>query len=183
MDKSNECWLPVPVPSYEGLYKVSSHGRVWSAPRATTPGGILKPQKVNKSGHLDVSLCANGVVERHLVHRLVMEAFVGPCPEGQEVRHLDGNPANNRWAPGGEAETRAGGGNLIYGTPRENVFDAIEHQTHFNASKTHCKHGHEFTPENTRTEYRVGRNCICRVCRTCESGRKKAKREAGKRAA
>jgi hypothetical protein len=174
MNESNERWLP--VPDYEGLYEVSSHGNVWSAPRATTPGGILKPQKVNKWGHLDVSLCANGIVERHLLHRLVMEAFVGPCPEGQEVRHLDGNPGNNRWEPGDEETTRRAGGNLIYGTRRKNVFDAVGHNTHFNASKTHCPRGHEYTPENTYVMYRRDRDCTSRVCRTCESDRKKAKR-------
>ena len=29
-----ETWKP--VPGYEGLYEVSNHGQVWSAPRATT---------------------------------------------------------------------------------------------------------------------------------------------------
>ena len=48
MNKSNERWLP--VPGYEGLYEVSNHGNVWSAPRATTRGGILKPQKARQVG-------------------------------------------------------------------------------------------------------------------------------------
>ena len=30
------------------------------------------------------------------MHRIVLEAFVGPCPEGLEGAHLDGNPRNNR---------------------------------------------------------------------------------------
>ena len=30
------------------------------------------------------------------VGRLVLESFVGPCPEGFECSHVDGNPRNNR---------------------------------------------------------------------------------------
>ena len=88
-----------------------------------------------------------------------MLAFAGPCPEGLVVRHLDGNPENNRWAPGDEAETRAAGGNLIYGTDSENSFDTVEHGTHWQARKTHCKRGHKFTPENTYINAKGHRRC------------------------
>jgi hypothetical protein len=53
------------------------------------------------------------------VHALVCEAFHGPRPEGQEVRHLDGNPANNNAS------------NLRWGTHSENVIDSINHGTKF----------------------------------------------------
>ncbi len=35
-------------------------------------------------------------LNKHRLHRLICEAFHGPCPEGQECRHLDGDPSNNR---------------------------------------------------------------------------------------
>ena len=130
-----EHWLP--VADYEGLYEVSDLGQVRSLPRRTTSGRVLKPQPVSKFGHLEASLSRNGKVSRQLVHRLVLAAFVGPCPEGEEVRHLDGNPGNNRLS------------NLAYGTRGENNLDAVRHGTHYNARKTHCDHDHEFTPENT----------------------------------
>jgi hypothetical protein len=47
-------------------------------------------------------------MESRLVHQLVLETFVGPCPENQETRHLDGIPANNRLE------------NLCWGTSQEN---------------------------------------------------------------
>jgi hypothetical protein len=56
-------------------------------------------------------------VERRAVHKLVAEAFLGPCPPGQQVRHLDGNNQNN-------AAT-----NLTYGTKRENELDKMRHGT------------------------------------------------------
>ncbi len=52
------------------------------------------------------------------VHRLVLETYVGSCPEGMVCRHLNGDPADNRLK------------NICWGTPSENVHDAIRHGTH-----------------------------------------------------
>lgn len=49
------------------------------------------------------------------VHSLVAEAFHGPRPAGQEVRHLDGNRTNNAAV------------NLAYGTKVENAADRERH--------------------------------------------------------
>lgn len=54
-----------------------------------------------------------------LVHRLVLEAFVGPCPGGMECRHLDGNPRNNNLS------------NLKWGTRSENQQDSVRHGTKY----------------------------------------------------
>lgn len=54
---------------------------------------------------------------RQYIHTLMCEAFHGPRPEGQQVRHLDGNRDNN--APS----------NLRWGTPRENNMDKVRHGT------------------------------------------------------
>jgi DNA-binding transcriptional regulator YiaG len=50
------------------------------------------------------------------VHRLVMLAFVGPCPAGHEVRHINGDPSDNRLV------------NLRYGTRSENQKDRARHE-------------------------------------------------------
>ena len=34
--------------------------------------------------------------QKYFVHRLVLEAFVGNCPEGMECDHIDRNRSNNR---------------------------------------------------------------------------------------
>jgi HNH endonuclease len=59
------------------------------------------------------------------VHRLVLEAFVGPCPEGMECRHLDGNRTNNRLD------------NLAWGTRIENHEDMKRHGTRPTGSRHH----------------------------------------------
>lgn len=51
---------------------------------------------VVKGGWLQVSLCKQGKRLGQSIHRLVLLAFVGPCPEGMECCHNDGNGKNNR---------------------------------------------------------------------------------------
>lgn len=137
-----------PVPGFEGLYQVSDSGEVLSTPRLRTRGGILKQYR-NSKGYPAVTLHKNGKQRRYGVHQLVALAFFGPRPDGQEVRHLDGNPQNRNVT------------NLAYGTRTQNGLDRVAHGRDRNASKTHCAQGHEYTPENTRI-YRGGR--VCRKC-------------------
>lgn len=148
MNESNEHWLP--VPGYEGLYEVSNRGRVWSAPRATTRGGLLSLVNDGR-GYKHVTLTRNGKQRHYPVHQLVLLAFAGSCPEGQEVRHLDDNPAHNFWPE-----------NLIYGTHAENMEDMVRLGNHYEASMTCCPEDHEYTPENTRIGSKGER--ICRAC-------------------
>lgn len=84
-----------PVVGYENNYEVSNLGRVRSQSRRGTRGGILKPSP-DIWGYLYVGLCKNGEKETCQVHQLVMESFVGRCPDGCEVDHIDWNPSNNR---------------------------------------------------------------------------------------
>jgi len=165
VDKANpapERWLP--VPGYEGLYEVSNRGRVKSIPRRggrnrMYGGGLLRPTAEAKSGYLIVGLWSSNENETLRVHALVVAAFVGPRPEGQEVRHLDGNPANNRWEPGDETETQAAGGNLIYGTRSENGRDTVRHGRNWAAGKMHCPQGHPYNEANTHVNVNGGREC------------------------
>jgi HNH endonuclease/NUMOD4 motif len=153
MDKSNERWLP--IAGYENFYEVSDLGRVRSLRRKTGSGWrggrVLKGRPHPKSGHLQVQLSVANVAKHKYVHVLVARAFIGECPPGQEVRHLDGNPGNNAVE------------NLTYGTRSENNLDAVRHGTHSNAAKTRCKYGHEFTPQNT-VRLSGGRRRNCRTC-------------------
>lgn len=108
-----EVWLP--VVGYEGLYSVSSHGRVRSEDmlvvRAsgsyTKPAAIRRPGAGAKSKYLSLVLTKDRRASTHYVHRLVLAAFVGPKPPGHEACHCDGDRQNNavwnlRW------DTRAG---------------------------------------------------------------------------
>lgn len=78
-----------------GTYEVSSLGRVRRAApgRLTHVGRLLNPV-ILKIGYPFVRPVVNGKNVGMYVHRLVAEAFLGPCPEGCEVNHKDGDKAN-----------------------------------------------------------------------------------------
>ena len=79
------------IKGYEGLYAVTSCGRVWSYKSKI----FLKPFK-NKKGYLRVCLSKNGDKKNPYIHRLVMETY---CPiEGMndlQINHCDENKENN----------------------------------------------------------------------------------------
>jgi hypothetical protein len=170
-DVTPETWKP--VPGYEGIYEASDFGQVLSRHRKMPC--TLRPSWY--TGYGVVMLHRDGVREPRTVHSIVMETFAGPCPPGQEIRHLDGNPANNRWTPGSsEEEIRANGGNLIYGTSGENKVDQVFHGTHPEASRDSCDYGHEYTPENTYIATWPDGSFKQRSCRACHNEATKERR-------
>lgn len=113
---SSEDWSG--VPSHPG-YEVSSLGRVRSyvsrGPRRNPLRDepvMLIPFKL-KSGYLQVSL--RGV--KHCVHRLVLLAFVGPCPPDHEASHVNGDKGDNRLS------------NLRWETHIQNILRCFGHGT------------------------------------------------------
>jgi len=83
----NECWRS--INNYLN-YQVSNVGRV----RNGNTGRILKPGTRGKC-YLCVSLCENGKVSKHDIHRLVAQEFLENPEEKRCVDHIDGNRANN----------------------------------------------------------------------------------------
>ena len=152
------------IPGYEGKYQVSTLGRVKSlnrfvdyyykgAPRKRyLQGHFLKPRKHDKYGHLSVLLGKNGPNVK--VHQLVMKTFVGEPKKGQEVRHINGVPADNRLE------------NLKYGTRSENIKDIYLQGkrwrkltlTEVSAIKDLLKTGS--TPKELAEFYRVSIYCV-----------------------
>lgn len=93
------------VIGYEGLYMISSFGRIISLGRIIPPGrgGITerykKPKLMNptpnKSGYYKCGLSKDGIVYHERIHRLVGKAFI-PNPNNYEcLDHIDTNPQNN----------------------------------------------------------------------------------------
>ena len=74
-------------------YGVTASGAVWSRKYGTWRE--LKLQKHPKTGYWYLELQIGSVGKTFLVHRLIASAFYGPCPDGFEVNHKDGNKDNN----------------------------------------------------------------------------------------
>lgn len=85
----NEEWRD--VVGWEGLYQVSSLGRVKNIRR----NKILSPRKCRLS-YLSVALCRNGEACNKRIHRLVYEAFAEQIPKGKEIDHINRKPWDNR---------------------------------------------------------------------------------------
>ena len=106
-----ETWLP--VVGYEGLYEVSTEGRIRN-PRT----GKVKVYTHDKQKRRPfVGLWRNNKICVIYPHKAVLEAFVGKRPKGMEACHNDGNPFNNRLD------------NLRWDTPRNNQLDRVKHGT------------------------------------------------------
>lgn len=165
-DAMDETWKP--VVGYERLYEVSDMGRVRSLDRTVVAKdgsvrhlrGKVLAQKF-QSKYMRIGLCKSGEMKTWCVHRLVADAFHGTGRDhGHVVRHLNGNPRDNRAA------------NLRWGTWAENSADMVRHGRSRKPSA--CPHGHEYTPENTRINSRGAREC--RTCDRAWTARKNAKR-------
>lgn len=101
-----EAWRT--IPGFEGYYEASDQGRIRSVDRNIVfehpthgtirqrlRGKILRPGRMT-AGYLFVVLSWRGKVTNHAVSRLVLEAFVGPCPDGHQAKSLNDDRADCR---------------------------------------------------------------------------------------
>ena len=117
---TEEIWKP--IPRYDGVrdhyYEVSNLGRIRSV-------RIIKPYR-DADGYPTMNFYyhdegnerdgypkrtnrkSKGVIQKK-IHRVVAEAFIGPCPKGFQCHHLNGNRSDNRLE------------NLSWVTPKENT--------------------------------------------------------------
>lgn len=101
------------IPSFVS-YEVSTFGRIRriATARGAVVGRILALQTL-PAGYKTVTFWESNKAVTRLAHRIVAEAFYGPCPNGYEVNHKDGNKANNH------------AGNLEYLTRSDNLLHAV----------------------------------------------------------
>jgi hypothetical protein len=146
-----EAWKP--VVGYEGIYSVSDAGRVRrDAPgQGARPGAVLRPSTM-KSGYKQVTLYLNGLVSTRRIHRLMAEAFLGPCPQGMEACHENDIPHDNRIS------------NIRWDTHKGNCSDRAGRRRKPRKPRTVCKNGlHDMSTDNTGISHRGSRYCV--ACR------------------
>lgn len=138
------------------LYPIDHPDRIWSKIEVATSGCWIWTASGTPDGYGSVR--HNGTTAR--AHRVVYELLVGPIPEGLTLDHLCNttrcvNPTHQ-----------------VPATQRENILRGNAMGAR-HARKTHCDNGHPFDLLNTRISSRGWR-----VCRACETAKKKRKREA-----
>lgn len=97
-----------------------------------------------------------------MAHRYAYELLVGPIPDGLQLDHLC------------RVRSCVNPTHLEPVTVLENVRRGLKVALH-----THCKHGHEMTPENTAERRRVN-GALYRICRTCDRARHRRDRRRKK---
>ena len=121
--------------SMSTIYKTRSGTRRTSRNNSRSLGGhVLKQRLVN--GYPLVKLSKDNAAWHIHVHRLVLTAFRGPCPEGLVGCHNNDVRTDNRLE------------NLRWDTSSANVADSIVNGKHPNTNKTHCPQGHPYTIDN-----------------------------------
>ena len=145
----SEIWKP--VIGFEGLYEVSSCGRVKTVPHYTKRGNSehasvkerLLKFFLSEKGYYCIKLRKDGRAIHRKVHRLVAEAFI-PNPENKpQIDHIDTNKLNNEVL------------NLRWATPSENKNNALTRELHSRIQSQadvieKCMSGREINNRKTR---------------------------------
>lgn len=131
--------MPAFIPMTERLAK-------HSVPEPNS-GCVLWLGAVNNHGY--------GVLGRtgrnRFAHRVAWRLANGPIPDGSHVCHKCDVPSCIKPS------------HLFIGSAKHNIADCVAKGRHFWAAKTHCPHGHEYTPENTVVRKRASgtfRRCL-----------------------
>ena len=136
-----------PIKDYEGLYEVSSFGRVKALERYVENNGgmqhrsekILKPSSCKRNQNRQtVVLCKDGTINPKLVHRLVAETFINNPDNKPNVDHIDTDPTNNRVD------------NLRWVTQHENAMNPLTRTHNSESKKGHPFYGRPLTLEERK---------------------------------
>lgn len=161
--ESTEEWRA--VVGFEDYYRVSNRGRVYSI----RTDRILSPAMAGL--YPAVRLKVGGVGKTMKLHVMVAEAFIGPRPDMGGARVDICHNDNDR--------TNAAVENLRYDTHQNNQRQMAA-DGRGNIARTHCKRGHEFTPENTwHHKARGGTTRVCRACHYMRREQQRARSDSG----
>lgn len=137
-------------------------GRLIEGSKRDSASGCLRWQGAkNPKGYGEITVDNR----RRAVHRIAHEVWIGPIPEGFEIDHVAANGCVHR--------------DCI----EPSHLEAVTHLENLarKPERTHCKNGHEYTPENTRwSAPQAGRENRSRICRACRRDRRAAARAARK---
>jgi transposase len=91
----------IPIKEYPD-YSITRDGKIYrmtfrnrNSYKETEPR-LLKNKLDKAHGYVLVQLCKNGEIHTEFLHKLLLETFIGKCPEGKESSHINGIRSDNR---------------------------------------------------------------------------------------
>lgn len=134
------------IKSLQYLYEINGDGTILRNVKSKKQLKIFLDFHHSKSGYYTSFCCIKGVVKRLSIHKLVAECFIGfigDCPDGLEVDHIDRNTRNNNWH------------NLRYVNHSQQITQAIKNcQTHVaDISIKTCVDGKVFASMSEASRY------------------------------
>lgn len=154
---SPEIWKD--IPGYEGSYQASNLGQIRSLDRVIyredtkirLKGRTLKLH-INDKGSLVVGLHLEGQSITRLIHRLILETFIGPSPDGMEIRRRSKGRLDNSLE------------NLCWGTRSENIQDR-KRDGRDGSKVVYCSDGRKFNSLTEATRItNIDDACISECC-------------------
>jgi hypothetical protein len=140
--KHTTCVEYRPIAGFPG-YRVGDDGSIWSLYMRAYEKGRVGARWIigtvwRRMRYREcVTLCRDGEKHVRSVYRLILEAFIGPCPEGMEACHFDDDHSNNRLS------------NLRWDTPKANKADAFRNERlHIPRGQGH--HASKFSDDQIR---------------------------------
>jgi len=159
------------IKGFEGLYQISTIGRVRSLDRVDSRGNYRKGKVladvVSGNGYHQVNLWRDGKVEIKLTHRLMAKTFI-PNPDNlPQVNHRDEDKGNNRVE---NLEWCTASYNTNYGTRNERAAKANEQAIYVITDS-----GHRYYFDSVRKSAEILGLKLCSVS-NCLHGRQKTHR-------
>ena len=85
------------IKSLDFLYEVNENGTIFRNVKSKRQLKIKLDMNHSKTGYYATFVNIKGKVKRVMIHRVVAECWLGDCPEGMEVDHIDRNTHNNHY--------------------------------------------------------------------------------------
>lgn len=114
------------VPSLLFLYEISEDGRYLRNIKSKKYLSIKLDRHHSKAGYYTVFVSLKRKIVRRMVHRMVAECWLGPCPEGMQVDHIDRDTHNNHYS------------NLRYVTHSEQMKNRVLSDRLISIAKSNC---------------------------------------------
>lgn len=83
------------IKSLKYLYEINENGTIFRNVKSKKQNKIVLDMHHSKTGYYKTMVHLKEGTKRVMIHRVVAECWLGDCPEGYEVDHIDRNPHNN----------------------------------------------------------------------------------------